>query len=427
MSKKKVEKQEERLEVFRCSYMDILPIDSLIPHPKNTNKHPPEQIDHLAYLMKHNGQIHPIKVSTLSGCIVIGHGRVEALKKLGWKEVAVDYLDFKDEADEFATMTSDNAVALQSEIDMALVNQYTLDMGPFDTKLLGFENFVVDMSEKLDPKTDEDEVPEVKKAITKRGDIWLLGNHRVMCGDSTMIDDVEKLMNGEKFSLMITDLPYGVSYADKNEFLNAFDKGNRNQKEIKNDHINSEQLLEFATQIYTNMSLFCEKKNAYYAFMPQGGEQMMMMMALKESGFQVKHELIWVKNNHVLGRVDYAYKHEPICYGWSQNGTHEFYGDFQTSIFEFNKPNSSKLHPTMKPIELIEKLIENSSKKNEIVIDPTSGSGSTLIACEKTNRKCYGMELDEHYCDVIINRWQNYTGKDAVLDSTGQKYKELSK
>ena len=155
--------------------------------------------------------------------------------------------------------------------------------------------------------------------------------------------------------------------------------------------------------------------SSYYSFMPQGGEQMMMMMALKESGFQVKHELIWVKNNHVLGRVDYAYKHEPICYGWPEKTTHKFYAkDFKTSIFEFNKPTSSKLHPTMKPIDILEELIQNSSNKNMTVFDPTIGSGSTLIACEKTGRKCYGMEIDPHYVSVIIKRWEDFTGKKAV-------------
>lgn len=232
-----------------------------------------------------------------------------------------------------------------------------------------------------------------------------------MCGDSTSESDVAKLMDGEKADLLLTDLPYGVSYSGKNEFLNNLDKGNSIQKDIENDQLSPSQLKEFAHSIYTVVINHMAEKSAYYAFMPQGGDQMMMMMALDESGFQVKHELIWVKNNHVLGRVDYAYKHEPICYGWPKNKTHGFYAkDFKTSIFEYNKPTVSKLHPTMKPVELLSELIENSTKPHMYVIDPTIGSGSTLIACEKTNRRCFGMEIDEHYCSVILKRYEEFTG-----------------
>ena len=269
----------------------------------------------------------------------------------------------------------------------------------------------------------EDEVPEVKHSFVVKGDLFELIdeeqglNHRVLCGDSTMIDDVEKVMNGEKADLMITDLPYGVSYADKNNFLNNLGKGNKIQKEIKNDHIAPNELYHFAKNIYIPAYSIMNKKNSYYAFMPQGGEQMMMMMALKDSGFQVKHELIWLKNNHVLGRADYCYKHEPICYGWTDKGTHEFYSkDFKVSVLEFDKTVSNDLHPTMKPISILMELIANSSKQKFIIYDPTLGSGSTLIACQQTKRKCYGIELDEHYCGVVITRWKNY------MEKEGKKY-----
>jgi DNA modification methylase len=266
--------------------------------------------------------------------------------------------------------------------------------------------------------TDEDEVPDDADIETrvKKGDVWQLGRHRVMCGDSTFIDDVDKLMDGEKADMMLTDPPYGVSYADKNEYLNKFDKGNRNQSPIKNDHLSIEETAESLWYpSFSNAFNSLADVSCFYCFMPQGGDQMMMMMMMNKSGLIPRHELIWLKNNHVLGRTDYAYKHEPIIYGWKRNGTHKYYGEFHTSIFEFSKPLKSELHPTMKPIELLSQIINNSSLPKQIILDLFLGSGSTLIACEKTGRTCYGMELSEKYCDVILKRWEDFTGKTAVL------------
>lgn len=238
----------------------------------------------------------------------------------------------------------------------------------------------------------------------------LKSKHRLLCGDSTNKADVNTLMDVDLFDLMISDLPYGVSYGQKNKFLNEITEGNRNQSEIENDNLEPEKLRDFSFSIYRALIGHSNLRSSYYAFMPQGGEQMMMMQALDEAGFQVKHELIWVKNNHVLGRSDYAYKHEPICYGWPKGKTHIFYAKFKTSVFQYDKPASSKLHPTMKPIELLSELISNSSNFGMIVIDPTAGSGSTIIACEKIDRKCYAMEIDPHYCSVIIQRFIDFCG-----------------
>lgn len=211
-----------------------------------------------------------------------------------------------------------------------------------------------------------------------------------MCGDSTDLACVERLMGGDKADMVFTDPPYGVSYADNNEFWFT---------------------------VLSNVHIATSNQASYYICSPQGGDLMMMMMSIIRAGWQLKHMLIWVKNNHVLGRCDYNYKHEPILYGWKEDGTHEFVGGgrCKTSVWDFNKPLKNDLHPTMKPIELCEEAILNSSRQGQITLDPFLGSGSTLIAAEKTSRKCYGMEIDPHYCDVILTRWEKFTGKTAEL------------
>jgi site-specific DNA-methyltransferase (adenine-specific) len=222
-------------------------------------------------------------------------------------------------------------------------------------------------------------------------------------------------MDGMLASLVVTDPPYGVSYAEKNAFLNAFDEGNRVQTPIQNDHLDKESVQKLWNDSFTQMGASMRPGACVYCFMPQGGDQMMMMMMMTGAGIEPRHELIWLKNNHVLGRTDYAYKHEPIMYAWKSGG-HRFYGDFQTSVLEFDRPNSSKLHPTMKPVELIARLVQNSSVVGDVLYDPFLGSGTTLIAAEQLGRKCYGMEISPAYCDVIVKRWENLTGKKAVRE-----------
>ena len=225
--------------------------------------------------------------------------------------------------------------------------------------------------------------------------------------------------------MIFSDPPYGVSYSDKNEFLNELDKGNRIQKEIKNDCMDLNETSDLWSKIFSVWNKFFLESSSYYLTGPQGGELSMMMMMMNDNGFPVRHTIIWSKNNHVLGRCDYNYKHEPILYGWKNK--HKFYGkgDHKTSVWDIDRPHKSELHPTMKPIELIENCLLNSTLKGHKVADMFGGSGSTLIACEKTNRHCLMMELDEHYCDVIVRRWQEYTGKEATHEATGKTYQQL--
>ena len=395
-----------------CLHDKLAKIDSLKPHPKNNNKHPEDQIKRLAKILDYQGWRYPIKVSKQSGFITSGHARLEAARLNGWKKVPINIQDYESEEQEYADITADNAIASWSELDLSSINAEIGELGPdFDIELLGIKNFEIDVADK-EGECDEDEVPEPKESITKLGDLWILGNHRLLCGDSTDILQVEKLMNGEKADLWLTDPPYGVSYKSNG----AEDK----HREIKNDSKPMSEMKEFWTSVASCAYMATTDKSPYYWFACQGGDQMMMMMALGDSAWKVRHELIWAKDRLVLGRCDYHYKHEPILYGWKSDGTHIWYGDrSQTSLLEFKKPNSSDLHPTMKPVELVEYLIKNSSKNGDKVLDTFSGSGTTLIACEKSNRICFGMELDEYYCDVIVARWEKFTGQKAVLDGRG--------
>lgn len=224
--------------------------------------------------------------------------------------------------------------------------------------------------------------------------------------------------------MVFTDPPYGVSYTDKNEFLNSIDNAERLVDAIENDSKPPEDMHDFWVAAFDNLHKFSKEKMSYYITAPQGGDLLLLLQAVRESGFALKHQIIWNKNNHVLGRCDYNYKHEPIVYGWKLKGVHEFFGggDMKTSVWDVDKPLRNELHPTMKPIELITNAILNSTKKGQIVLDVFGGSGSTLIACEQTERTCYTMELTEHYCDIILDRWEKLTGKKAEwIKNRGEK------
>ena len=308
-------------------------------------------------------------------------------------------------------MIADNRLAEESGWEKSLLKELVLDLhgNGFDLGLTGFDTSEV---LKFLPDQDEGDISEPpKNPTTKRGDIFQLGRHRLMCGDSLIRDDVSKLMAGEKASLVFTDPPYGVSYSDKNTFLNEADKGNRIQTPIESDNLNEKDIQEFWKTSFEIIRDNLAEENSYYIFGPQiQGMMMMMMMA---AGLPYRHVIIWVKNNHVLGRCDYNYKHEPIFFGWTTR--HKFYGngEFLTSVWPVDKPHKSDLHPTMKPTRLAKNAILNSSDEDQIVLDVFGGSGSTLIAAEETNRRCFIMELAPAYCDVVIARWENFTGKKA--------------
>lgn len=263
---------------------------------------------------------------------------------------------------------------------------------------------------------DEDEIPEKPASRTRPGYIYELGEHRLMCGDSTNAEQVAKLMNGKKADAWITDPPYGVSYVEKNAAVHGGIVKNAKGNEIENDTLSVAELCPFWKAVAVNALNSTSNQASHYWFACQGSDKMMMMMMLDEAGWNIRHELIWVKPSFVFGRSDYHYRHEPIIYGWKKKGTHVWCSDRkQDSVFEIARPSKSDLHPTTKPVELIEQFLQNSTKADQSVLDTFGGSGTTLIAAEKLGRKAYLMELDTHYCDVIVERWEKYTGQKAKL------------
>lgn len=386
----------------------LVDVDSLIPNPKNNNKHPKEQIERLSKLIKYQGFRNPLVVSNRSGFVLCGHGRIEAAKLAGLKEVPVMYQDFESEAQEYAYLTSDNAIASWSELDLSAVNTEMLDLGPdFDIDLLGIKDFVIEPIEKFDPQADEDEVPEVVHPITRKGDIWLLGNHRLMCGDSTMIDDVEKLMNGEKADMVFTDPPYGVSY-----------QSNMRTKSEKFEVIkNDDEFLDIVPII--------EMFSRGFVFIWSTWKVIGEWLDKTQSLGKPSNTIVWFKGGGGIGDLKKTFSTDwELALVWHRG--HELTGKRIGSVWSIGKDKAIDYkHPTQKPVALAEEALDKCSKSGYRILDLFGGSGSTLLACEKMNRISLNMELDEKYCDVIINRWQNYTGKKAVLESTKQTYEEL--
>jgi DNA modification methylase len=408
------------------------PTAKLLPYARNARTHSEEQVAQIAASIAEFGFTNPILAGS-DGIIVAGHGRLAAAQKLGLEIVPVVVLDHLSPTQRRALVIADNRIAENAGWDNELLalELAELDGLGFDVELTGFSDeeikalMPVEVTEGL---TDQDDAPAVQEnPVTVPGDVWVMGKHRLLCGDSTSVDAVEKLLNGALADLVVTDPPYGVSYADKNRSLNASGRGNRIQTPIKNDHLQGDELKDFFLAAFSSMFVAMKPGAPFYVFAPQGGEQMMMMMMMMQEACQpVRHELIWVKNNHVLGRADYHYKHEPVLYGWKDGAGHPWYGDRNKfSIWHVDKPMQSKLHPTMKPVELVEIPIQNSSKGQDVVLDLFGGSGTTLIAAEKNGRTAMIMELDPRYCDVIVKRWQEFTGKQATHAETGKPFAEV--
>ncbi len=386
-------------------------LTSLVLDPANARRHAPKNLEAIKGSLAKFGQQKPIVVGK-SNVVIAGNGTLEAARLLGWEKIDVVRTTLEGpEAIAFAI--ADNRTGELAEWDAGVLSETlkALQAMDFDLGSIGFDDkdlvkmIAAPVAEGL---TDPDAVPENVETRCKPGDLWVLGKHRLLCGDSTNAQHVERLMGGEKADLWLTDPPYGVAY-----------KGGTGLT-IQNDNLPLEEMAEFWTQLATAALIATTDKAAYYWFACQGGDQMMMMMmmSISRAGWKVRHELIWVKDALVLSRCDYHYKHEPILYGWKQEGTHEWFGDrSQTSTLEVARPKRNDVHPTMKPVELIERLLTNSTKTTSKVLDTCLGSGTTLIACEKMGRQCFGLEIDPVYADVILTRWEQFTGKTALLSS----------
>jgi len=363
------------------------------------------------------GQVQTIAIGP-AGQVYDGHQRLSALLTLHGKSYQVDARRSDreltdEERRELVVTLHAGAVGAWNWEELSNWEAGLLQEWGFDSDTLtNWQRDVTALGNLLasEEADSADAEPQIDRAAelqekwqVKPGDLWRIGEHRLACGDCTDKAVVERVMGGEKARLVVTDPPYGVDYAAKNKFLNSVAKGNRIQTDIEGDHGTKEETQALWKAAFEQMDKAMAPGAVVYCFMPQGGDQMMMMMMMMGAGIEPRHELIWLKNNHVLGRVDYAYKHEPILYAWKAGG-HKFYGDFQTSVIECKKPQNSDLHPTTKPVELIEKLVANSSQSTEVAFDPFLGSGTTLVACQNLHRRGRGIEISPEYCAVTLER-----------------------
>ena len=378
--------------------MELVDIDKLIPYVNNARTHSPEQINKLRASLREFGFINPVIVDDKFN-IVAGHGRVMAAQAEGIKEIPCVYVDYLTEAQKKAYILADNRMAMDAGWDeeMLRVELEALQDMAFDLSMTGFDDKELADLFKTDEHVEDDDfdldAALEKAAFVKKGDIWTVGRHRLMCGDATSAEDVAKLMDGKKANIIVTDPPYGVSFRSSDGLS------------IQNDSLKGDEFYQFLLQAFKNMADNLTKGGAAYVFHADT-EGLNFRKAFIDAGFHLAGCCIWVKNSLVLGRSDYQWQHEPVLYGFLQNGNHPWYSDRkQTTIWNFDKPKRNKNHPTSKPLDLLGYPIQNSSQANGIVIDTFGGSGSTLMACEQTNRICYMMELDEKYASVILRRY----------------------
>lgn len=412
----------------------IIEIEKLKPYEKNSRTHSTEQIKQIMDSIKAFGFTNPLLIDDDFN-LIAGHGRLEAINQLNKVdfaekpilEIPCIIVSGLSETEKKALVIADNKIALNAGWDIEVLGQelFELENANFDMSLTGFnaEELVEllgefeDISDKEFEGIGEEEAIEPPKEakMIKRGDLIELGRHRVLCGDSTIKEDVDKLMCGDKADMVLTDPPYGVSYEKKR---NSVLGGSEFFTKIANDDLKGDDFLFFLRDLFGNVAPILKDGGSYYVFSPQGGDmEMMMMMMMRECGIPCRHQLIWVKDAPVfsMGRLDYDYKHEPILYGWKKGKGHNFYGkgEQNKSVLEYPR-QENKLHPTMKPTNLLKNLILNSTKENEIIFDCCLGSGSTLLASEMVKRVCFGIEYEPIYCEVIISRYCKEVGSNKI-------------
>jgi DNA modification methylase len=400
-------------------------IDKLVPYARNARTHGKEQILQLRSSLREFGFVSPIIVDKdLS--IIAGHGRVEAAKAEGMTEVPCVFAEHLTEAQKKAYILADNRLALDAGWDeemLALEFAELKDLG-FDIGLTGFDEAEIEklfVSAADDVEDDGFDLTAALEAASfaEPGDVWTLGRHRLICGDATDADTVERLMDGRKANLVLTDPPYNVDFSSASGL------------KIKNDKQNGEQFYTFLLSSFKNMAAHLESGGSAYIFHADTeGEN--FRRAFREAGFHLSGTCIWTKDSFVMGRSPYQWQHEPILYGWLKSGKHKWYaGRSEATVWNFAKPKKNSDHPTSKPLELLAYPIKNSSQANGIVLDTFGGSGSTLIACEQTDRICFMLELDEKYTSVILRRFAEFkgSGDDITCERGGNKlqYADLMK
>lgn len=396
-------------------------VSELIPYVRNARTHSDEQVARIAASIKEFGWTNPILIDGESG-IIAGHGRVLAARKLGLEKVPTIELSGLTEAQKRAYIIADNRLALDAGWDeeMLKLEFAELEKEGFELSKTGFSDeeineMMADLDREVDGVEDVETPEPPKNPKTKRGEVWILGTHRLMCGDSTSVEDVQEVMGGGIADLWLTDPPYNVAYQGKT----------KDALTIQNDEMDDESFRRFLVSAYSAADSVLKEGAAFYIWHADS-EGFNFRGACRDVGWKVRECLIWSKNTFVLGRQDYQWQHEPCLYGWKDGAAHNWYSDrSQTTILEFDRPNRNAEHPTMKPVGLFQYLIGNSTKPGDIVLDSFGGSGTTLIACEQSGRSARIIELDPCYCDVIIERWQNLTGQRAVRESDKVAYNDL--
>ncbi|MGN8719312.1 site-specific DNA-methyltransferase [Holdemanella porci] len=410
----------------KITHMEMVAVEKLVPYVNNARTHSPEQITKLRSSLREFGFINPVIIDKDYG-VIAGHGRLMAAKEEGIKEVPCVLVDYLTEAQKKAYIIADNRFAQDAGWDEELlrIEIESLQAEAFDVSLTGFEDQeIADLFAGDNDTGAEDDDFDLNDALEKaafveRGDIWTVGRHRLMCGDATSADDVAALMDGKKANLVVTDPPYNVAFESSDGLS------------IKNDKMAGDKFYEFLLSAFKNMADHLEKGGAAYVFHADT-EGLNFRKAFIDAGFHLSGCCIWVKNSMVLGRSDYQWQHEPVLYGFLQNGKHFWSskaGRSQTTIWNFDKPKKNKNHPTSKPLDLLAYPIGNSSQENAVVIDTFGGSGSTLMTCEQTNRICFMMELDEKYASVILRRYVEDTGDEenvfVIRDGKKLMYSDL--
>ena len=425
---------------LNIEYVDM---DLVKPSDKNPRTHTKEQVQQIADSMCKFGWVNPILVDE-NYEIIAGHGRLMAGKLLGYTKVPIAKLCHLSEKEKLGLLVADNRITENAGWDDEKLQEVMQQLHDenFDLSVLGFTNkelekFRAEFDSEIEAAAIEDIVPDqTDKVISKQGDIWILGEHRLLCGDACIAENYDKLMKGEMANMVFTDPPYNVAYDES--FRNKNEKA-ENPRLIKNDNLGDE-FQEFLTRAMENI---LEHTNGSLYICMGGSELHTLYKAFTDAGGKFDAYIVWVKNTFALSRSKYQHQHEWLVFGNTESvykeqheaimlgknpgDTAPWYGGRnQTDVWNFDKPTNNDLHPTMKPVALIERAINNSSRTMDIVLDAFGGSGSTLIAAEKTNRRCRMIELDEKYVDTIVKRWQEFTGRDAIHEQTGKTFNELT-
>lgn len=401
------------------------PVEKLIPYARNARTHSAEQVAQVAASIAEFGWTNPI-LAGADGIVIAGHARLLAARKLGMTEVPVIVLDHLTESQRRALVLADNRLALNAGWDeeMLRVEMAALEENGFNLELVGFTDDEIadllrDSEEVHAGNTDDDAVPETPEtAVTVPGDIWLLGQHRLLCGDSVQMECVEKVLAGGLADMVFCDPPYNVNYG-----ATMKDKLRGKKRKIANDDL-GQDFEQFLRDACVNM--LAVTKGAIYVCM-SSSEIHTLQRVFREAGGHWSTFVVWAKNTFTMGRSDYQRQYEPILYGWKEGTDHFWCGARdQGDVWFIKKPHVNDLHPTMKPVELVERAVRNSSKDRDTVLDPFGGSGTTLIACEKTGRQARLIELEPKYCDVIIRRWQEFSGEESSLNGDGRTFAAIA-